>query len=209
MLLPTAITMFVLIHQRTLQKNYLALRAVTPPQSEPDNWLDVLMQTALHHINAHKPLLAVIEQQDALDTMLNAQLPLQACIKKELLLVLLDSVPADSDQLLWISTHGKIRGINATWNTHADTVPLSPSLPAWQQDALFFTAVTDALVLYAQSEHRSFTIIFKGTIVENMSAHQTQRYIKDCQKSSPASKKGETIHGSYRTQTGPHQHSAS
>jgi len=210
-LLPAAITLFVLIHQRTLQKNYLSLRTVHAQYPSPDNWLDVLMQTALININRNTSLYAVIEHQDSLETMLTTPLPLHAILKKELLVLLLDSITLDNEKYVWVTTQGLIRGINATWSSHTDAINTPKSLSEWQQDALFFTALTDAIVLHANCADRTFTIVAKGTIVENMTAHNAQRYIKHhyLPISCPSANKGETIHGSYRAQTDHKQQSAS
>lgn len=210
-LLPATITLFALIHQRTLQKNYLALRTVHAQQPLPDNWLDVLMQTALININRNTSLYAVIEHQDSLETMLTTSLPLHATLKKELLVLLLDSVTLDNEKYFWVTTRGLIRGINATWSNPIDAINTPKIRAEWQQDALFFTAVTDAIVLHANCTDRTFTIVAKGAIVENMTAHNAQRYIKNHYLAQPSSsaKKEESIHGSYRAQTDHKQQSVS
>lgn len=211
MLLPAAITMFVLIHQRTLQKNYIALKTVRPASLSSDNWLDALMQTALIKINANRPFLAIIEHQDALDTMLTTTMPLHATLKKELLVLLLDSLPTEQEHAVWLTTHGIIRGINAQWATSADVVNKPTELAPWQQDALFFTALTDAIVLYANNGNRTFTVVAKGKSIEHMTAQNAQRFIKQHHTASPAAKpnKGDTIHGYSHTQTNHRQQSMS
>ncbi|MCC7414747.1 MAG: hypothetical protein IT346_01510 [Epsilonproteobacteria bacterium] len=203
MLLPAAITMFVLIHQRTLQKNYIALKTVRSASLPSDNWLDALMQTALIKINANRPFLAIIEHQDALDAMLTTTMPLHATLKKELLVLLLDSMPAEQEYAVWLTMHGIIRGINAQWATSADVVNKSVELATWQQDALFFTALTDAVVLYANTRNRTFTLVAQGKSIEHMTAQSAQRFIKQHHTSSLSAKstKGDTIHGYCHTQT--------
>lgn len=209
--LPAAITMFVLVHQRTLQKNYLALRTVRPAELPPDNWLDVLMQTALITINSNKSFCAIIEHQDSLETMLTCALPLHATLKKELLMLLLDGVSVEQETGVWVTTQGIIRGINARWTTHSDATNTPTALAPWQQDALFFTSLTDALILYGNCANRTFTVVAQGTMHEHMTAHNAQRYIKQHHLSKPslATQKGETIHGSYRSQTDHKQQSLS
>lgn len=201
-MLPGILLMFVLIHQRTLQRNYLTLRSIIPAQIQTDDLLDVLIQTALASVNNNKPFWCIIEHKDSLATLLATPLPLQAVVTKELLTLLLENVTQETEKFLWITTRAELRGINASWTEHADTMSEQKALQSWQQDAIFFTSCTDAIVFYAECTSRTFTVISKGTMLEHMTAQNAHRFIKHHQTSVSSPKnQGETIHGSYRVRT--------
>jgi len=173
--LPAGILIFVLVHQRTLQKNFIALRNITPAHADTEDWLDVLMQTALVAINNNTPLLCVIEQRDALGTMLMTPLALRADIKKGLLTLLFESTSLDHNRLLWINNHGTLLGINASWRAPTDDTETSLD---WKHDALLYTAMTDAIVLRADPKTRTFDVIMHGTALENATAQRAHACIK-------------------------------
>jgi len=84
-------------------------------------------------------------------------------------------------KLVWLNDHGTLRGLNASWNILHDeywnTVDTA-EIPAWQQDALFFTAKTDAIILGINQKNRTFTIIARAQRFENIAAHHALKFLK-------------------------------
>ena len=159
---PAVLGAFVLVHQRTLQKNYIALQAITPLQHTNDNWLDHIMKTALSLINQDKPFWCIIEHKDSLKTMIKTDFAVDATITTTMLNLLLENTALRHDHCLWITTQGTICGINAAWNCPADTIFSDSTGLAWWQDAVFFTGLTDALMLYVDPSKRTCTIVVEG-----------------------------------------------
>lgn len=203
MFLPAAITIFVLIHQRTLQKNYVMLQSITSLQINNDDWLDQVMKTALSIINSNKPFWCIIEHKDSLKTMVKTDLVVDATVTKAMLSLLLENITLSHKKCLWITTQGTICGINATWSCPADAIFVDTIGLEWQQDAIFFTGLTDALMLYVDPCKRTCTIAAEGRIVENITAQEAYSYIKKHQRKPNVSKKKERfMHGSYSLRTG-------
>lgn len=209
-LLPATITMFVLVHQRTLQRNFIALRNIAPTYAATEDWLEVIMQTALTAMNSNKPFWCVIEQRDSLTPYVATPLSIHAPLKKDLLTMLVDSSTFDAEKFVWITSQGELKGINSSWQNHANTTLSNEAKTTWLQDALFFTSMTDALILYANQTTRTFTFVAGGTASENIYAHQAHLAVKRHQLLlNPSVNQGGTIHGSYRVRSSTTQQSQS
>lgn len=171
---PIAFMLFILFHQDLLQKNFIALAAInaTTPEQEND-WLETIIRACLVAINNNKTVYGVIEHRDSLASMLTTAMPLYADIQKNVLAMALESSSYDQEKLLWLTAQGKLLGINTTWNSNpADVVASNgiTTLALWQQEALFFTHKTDAIVFSINPTSRTFTLIAQGKIVEHVNA---------------------------------------
>lgn len=168
---------FILIHQKTLQKNFVGLRNVMPTNSTNQEWLELMMQTALININHNKELLLVIEHTDSLQDLLVTPLPLHAQIKKGFLDLLTESHYFNPATMLWLNSRGSVLGINAEWKI-AKEFYLTETQSTWKEEAIFFTAKTDAIIIKTNPAQRSFDLSISGKLIENMSADKTLFYIK-------------------------------
>ena len=97
--------LFALIHQETLQKNFVALCNITPARPTNSDWLDTMMQTALTTMNNHKNIVCIIERTQALDELIATPLPLRADITKGVLTVFLNSQVFEAEKMMCGSTH--------------------------------------------------------------------------------------------------------
>ena len=67
---PVALMLFILVHQETLQKNFISLKNASAPKILPTDWLEELLRTCLVAINNNKEVLCVIEHRNNLETFL-------------------------------------------------------------------------------------------------------------------------------------------
>jgi len=181
---PVAIVCLTLIHQKTLQKNFVTMRNMLPKQDEENvGWLDVIFRTCLIALNNNKQIHCVIERADSLKEIVTTPLALHADVKKELLDILFESSSYDSSKMLWVNAQGKILGINASWDEelHEEewTSPAAKQEHKWQQDALIFTAKTDALVFRVNPNKRSFDVVIQGKTFEQLSAANALKCISN------------------------------
>ncbi|HLW72761.1 MAG TPA: hypothetical protein VKR54_01815, partial [Candidatus Babeliales bacterium] len=159
---------FIVLHEKTLQRNLVTLCSIAPARIEHENWLDTLLSSSLAIINSNKSITVVIEHKNALDYFLTAPFSINADMDKNVLDIFLASSSYDEQKMVWIDISGKIRGINVTWNTTKNT----------QEDALFYTLQSDAIVFSAHPLSRTFTLIIKGKETKNLSAHHVRIMIK-------------------------------
>jgi hypothetical protein len=159
---PLLIMLFVLIHQETLQKNFVALCSITPARSTQSEWLETLMQTIVASMNNQQDIICIIERSQALDDLVSTALPIRTDINKELCNLLLTSHLFDTTGMIWLNTYGMLLGINTTFKSIPDELIHTDSLVSWKQHALFFTTKTDALLLKTHATARTLDIIVHG-----------------------------------------------
>jgi len=183
---PAIIMLFIIVHQEILQRNFVALRRITPAHTTTHNWLEALIQTCLIVINNNKSITCIIERNDNMHTFLHVPFIIHAPLHTALLEVLIDSDSYDQHKMVWVDAHGNLEGINATWrhalteqSNQEDLVQLSEG--NLLEDALLYTTKTDALIFTINPKTRTFTIIMQGNQLQKVSAHHActtiQKYL--------------------------------
>lgn len=194
---PVALLLFIVLHEKTLQRNLVTLCTITPTKIQPEDWLDTLLSSSLAVINTNKSITVIIEHQESLEHFLDAPFFINADIGKGILDILLSSTSYDEQKMVWIDTNGRVRGINVSWINHHEKMQLRPAHALYKENALFYTLQTDAIVFNAHHLSRNFTLIINGQETAHLSAHQVQTMIKK-QLSIKTSKKHK---GAYRENT--------
>lgn len=175
---PSIIMLFLMMHQEQLQKNFVALRRLTPARAASADWLEQLVRSCIVAVNNNKSLVCVIERDDSLEDFLTAPFIFNAELHSSTFDMLINTTYNDK-KLIWFNDRGTLRGINAAWNIpHDEFLNTNIEMPTWQQDALFFTAKTDAITLGIDLNDRSFTIITRGKSFEHIAAHNALKFIK-------------------------------
>jgi len=168
---PIVFLFFIIVHERTLQRNFIALsnRVPSPSQEKNNNWLEILMQSALITINDNKSITVIIEHTDSLDSYLATSFFINADLSKNLLDIFFSSIVYDTEKMIWITIHNKIKAIQVSWIT-PERKP--------RENALFYTSLNDCIVLITCPLTRTFTVIGNGKETTKLSAHQTNLLIK-------------------------------
>jgi hypothetical protein len=164
---PIALILFIVIHEKTLQRNFVALRTITPAKPLQEDWLDLLLSSALAALNNNKSISIVIENRDALDYFLQMPFFINAPLSKDMLTLLLSSSSYEEHKIVWVTCHGYIRGINATWHTQEN-----------KNNALFYSLQCDAIIIHSNQFTRSFTLIYNGIQIDDIPAHDIKHRIK-------------------------------
>lgn len=165
---PVALLLFIILHEKTLQRNLVTLRSLTPAQQVSQDWLEIVMSSCLTTINTNKTITIVIEQNDSLDHFLNAPFFINADINKDIFDILLSSPSYDDQKMIWITNKGQIRALNVSWISDQ----------AIKKEALFYTLQCDAIIVSAHPTLRTFTIINNGTETKNIAVHHMSGLIK-------------------------------
>lgn len=178
---PAVAMVFILVHQERLQKNFVALKNITPARRIQLDWLETLIRTCLRTINDKKEITCIIEQQNSLADFLETPLQFNARLEQGLLDILLASPTFDQQRMIWVNTHGQLVGINAAWVKQVESHNLDlqiKELPAWKQRAIFFTTKADAIVMHINPTSRTFDVVLNGMVVDRMHATKTLELIK-------------------------------
>src|SRR3984893_10089955 len=171
---PIALLLFIILHEKTLQRNVVALRSLTPAQHTSHDWVDIVISSCLAAINANKTITIVIERKDALDHFLQTPFFLNADISKDILDMLLSSSLYDEQKMIWITTSNKIKAFNTSWIV--------------DQEVLMHS---DTVILSANRINRMFTLTHSSVETKNISAHQVRSMLtKQLSVSLPSHHKG-------------------
>jgi hypothetical protein len=176
---PVALLIFIVLHEKTLQRNLVALCSITPARIEYEDWLDTLLSCSLATINANKAITVIIEHKEALDHFVTTPFSVNADLTKNVLDIFLNSSSYDENKMIWVTTSGKIRGINVTWNNVQEKYD-------------------GAIIFSAHPISRTFSLVMHGKETKNLSAHHVHTMIKK-QLSSLSS--SQWAKGAYREHT--------
>lgn len=168
---PIIIMLFMVIHQETLQRNFVALKNTPPIQPIHTNWLEIFMQGCLIAMNKNKTITCIIERTDSMQELVQAECTLNTPLNTLLMETILTSTTYSQDTMLWINDYGMLRGINTKWHTW-------PEHANWLDCACIYTAKTDVLILHCNPSTRSFTLVVDGNPIDNVNTQQIQHLLQ-------------------------------
>ena len=192
--LPIACTVFLIIHQNTLQKNFITLHALTPSQKPSVDWIELVIRAGLTAASDNKSLTCIIEKKQALETIIFSQQCISAPLSLDILRLITTSNLYNPHQMLWIDSHARVHAFNALWQKNSMTEWLSQEVQEqepWLRDALFFTTKTDALFIKLIPETRTFTLIANGKIIQKALAQHAFSAIRTYLGYTPHSLQGD------------------
>lgn len=188
---PVALLLFIVMHQKTLQHNFIALKNIQAPKAPTADWIETLLAHSLSSLNNNSPFYCVIEHTDALDSFIYSPLMIEAPLQKELLTFIKSSNAFNPDAMLWIDAHGMVRGVNCSWrvsfnNSGNNNLDKQNNLQNWLHDTLLHTSNSDLLAFFADPATHSFTLIHRGKIAHHLNAqhllYQLTKEYKNKQK---------------------------
>ena len=178
---PAIAMLFIILHQETLQKNFITMSNPAVPLDDKEHWINELITCSLTALNRHKDIIIVLERNDHLKSIIHSPYFIYAELKRDVFEILLEKQMPGNDQMIWINQQGKIVSINSSWKTQLDKDWLSRTtekMHMWKQQALHITNKTDALVLKINPLSRSFDIINQGKALQGMNADTVSTYLK-------------------------------
>lgn len=179
---PVAIMLFILLHQTTLQKNFITLKNIIPAETTFTDWPCEIIRSFLFAINNNKTIYCVIEKHDNLCDYISSKLILNANIDHDLINILHESNTFDQNKIIWINTSGQIIGINSffkesflehnknfTDNNFTEKTETDTSI-IFKKSAIILSKKTDALFFSLTPKQRKFDVIFKGDVFNNINS---------------------------------------
>ncbi len=180
-LCPLALTVFILLHQETIQKNFISLHAIRPVQQPSTDWIELIIRAALTSAGENKSVCYLLEKKDDLATFVTSSNPTEAPVSLPLLRLITTSALYDQDKMIWINASTKVHAYNADWIKNSVDAWLAQEVRAqeqWIQDALFFSTKLDALIVKSIPSTRTYTLIAGGKLMEHVSAQTACTTIK-------------------------------
>lgn len=186
------IMLFIIVHQNTLQKNFIALKNLSPTKNKNENWLQDFMRACLIAMNNKKEIIAVIEGNDSFENFINSSFTLKTSMTQELLNALINSPSFDNQKMIWVSCDGIFKGLNSTWCIDNDLLwseDNNQNIEKWKQDGILFSAKMDPLIFKTNINKRSFDIIVGGKLIEDIAPNNAiniiDQFVKKIQLSQP------------------------
>jgi len=178
-LYPTMIMLFILVHQKSLQKSFVTLKNLQPSQITNTTWLETLLRSCIIAANNKRQISCIIEGHDSLNELVSAPFEIKSKLQPELLDVLLNSASYDQHKMIWLSSTGILLGINTEWQLIDSIVDNRESeLDNWQKNCLLFTSKTDALAFRLNPINKTFDIVTEGTLLEKVPTDQTIKLMR-------------------------------
>lgn len=166
---PVGIMLFILLHQNSIQKNFIAAKNITPLSLEKLDWVEYLIKAILINTNSKKEIYCLIECQDAVSNFVTPQIKINTKIEKNNLEFLIESKQFNSKKFIWITHTGKIKSINTDWNLPENFfVNEDKKFTEWEQNSIKISSKTDAICIKSSSETQAFEIIAQGKLMENI-----------------------------------------
>lgn len=192
---PAMAMIFIILHQETLQKNFITFSNPAVPLDDKGHWINELVMCSLTALNRHKDIIIVLERNDHLKTIIHAPYFIYAELRRDVFEILLEKQLTGHEYMMWINQQGKIVSINSSWKTQLDeewVAQGAEQMHLWKKQALYITGKTDALVLKINPLSRSFDLVNHGKIIEGMNAEAVTTYLK---KQLSHSKRSEKVLG--------------
>lgn len=177
---PLAAMVFVLVHERTLQKSFITHTQLATIDTAGFNnhtllWPTAIIRSCLYTLNNGLSCTIVIERRNALTGLLDSEWPCRTAVTEQILMVYHTSSLYNPQQALWITDHGTLVSYTAH-PPHKNSIPFEArpvTVPAELEYYLALTIHTDAIVLWADPSQRTFTILVAGTAITNQTAERT------------------------------------
>lgn len=188
---PIFFTLLIVHHQKNFQKNFILSqqKPINPGQIPHKQWLEILVRSCLVASHHKKNITCIIERNDDISPLLEKPFTIDIAIQKQIIDMLLESAAYNDHKLIWVTQHGHLMSINASWS---DLVinelifnQISPQqLP--QEYAKVVTTKTDAMILHINTEQTFNFVAHQGKIVENLTIDQELKLIKKILHTKPA-----------------------
>jgi hypothetical protein len=210
---PIMLIFFIILHQNTLQKNFVTLKRAHKVAEEHVSWFEELTRACLGALNNNKEFICVIERNDQLQGLIEAPCVCYADLKKDIFDIFLEKHKCTPPSMVWINQSGKLVGINATWQLRFGEewiTPQATTIAQWKQDGIVITAKTDALIFKVTPLTRTFDLIIQGKLVEDLTADQAftilQHHVAPLKQTGNSKQaNGENHHFQTRTKNKPEQ----
>jgi hypothetical protein len=168
---PIMLTLFIILHQKSLQKNYVAARTLHSKEINQNSWAAHILSAAFKGLQYKKNFTFIIEGNDSLDEFISKPIELCSPIQPSLLTMIVESNLTQPNSIIQLSQYGKILGLNGQWQKKMDPLWLDKkheNYYAWEQEALYWSHHLDALIFQANAQTKTLTFIAHGTRISSL-----------------------------------------
>lgn len=168
---PGFLMILFLIHQNTLQKNFIALKKISPATKNENSWLDDFFRSCLNSMANNKQVTVIIESTESIQEFIKSEFNINAPINQDLTNILINSSSFDQNKMIYISSNGTLNSINCLWNMQNNDLLFTTNnstLNEWQQDSIIFSSKINCLIFKTYPAKRTLDIVLQGKLIENI-----------------------------------------
>lgn len=183
---PLILMLFILVHQQTLQKNFIAFKKIIPAKILiPNNWVESLIAACMTSPQKNQKLICILEGIDNLSDFLTSEFMINSVVSKPLLETVLNSQSCDNQKIIWLTQDGNLTAINASWNLNFTHANLTNST---FDNCLLLSQQIDLIYLEVDQKLHQFSLIAQGQLIKNLHTNDIikvlQQYIRKNQAHS-------------------------
>lgn len=189
---PVMITLAIIFHQRTLQKNYILFKSPSSVNSTDHDWVSVLISFFITRMHNKQPVYCLIEHSDILEALIAPAVRLNAPLSKQILEVINESSRYDDHHHLWITSNGTIKAINSTLHRLSEPTTTHEQIHEsdWHMYAFELSAVSDALIIRGDASSGTFEVIARQKCYRKLSSVELHAFIRSYQQYNRQSPEG-------------------
>ena len=184
--LPVCLVIFILLHQKTLQKNFVSFHAGKSSEKALKNeaWQEIVMRAALIASNKRKNCFFVIEKSNSLVDFLEVPYFLEVEIHKDFFNFIIEA--ADNSEHIFLINDKIIRSIQSKWKIlyTKESYDHSLKLNINESTGLVLSENIDCIILYTLQNKPGLNVIAQGTLAQNLSSVQATTLLKRYYKNS-------------------------
>jgi hypothetical protein len=165
---PWFILMLILFHQKMLQSNYIAYDKKMIQKIDTSTWIQVMIRALVRSMNSHQRLTLIIERTQSVSAYINCEARMNATLNDDIVTLIFEAHRNKKTLMMLLDDSGSIKAVPVSWDTHDVTNEPSDHL----HDALLVTAHNDTLVITTDIHQRTFNLIMKGVVTQQLSAAQ-------------------------------------
>lgn len=181
---PVIALLFIIMHERTLQKNFVSLHLATAPKATTgEHSVEILVQACLKGLNKRQAIIGVIQKNDRIDSFFPTASPLNAPISSEMIDLLLQG-STESPTVLVANSQGSIISLNPSQRLVRQSLHYKTDnnndqwLEQWITESVAITKKCDVLVFAVTATTRLFDVIYAGKYYDNVPATQALSLIR-------------------------------
>ncbi|BDC34288.1 hypothetical protein Noda2021_02460 [Candidatus Dependentiae bacterium Noda2021] len=168
---PIIITLFIVLHQEKIQKNFLAHKTKFSENPADDTWSKILIRECMLRLHNNQSTQCIIQTAYDISSLVDNPYPVNVKIIPGLITLIGTSTQVDSEKFLLFNSTGYLQGINVTiTSSQATSVN-------WIDNAHVLTSQLNILVFKTSTQTQTFDIVIAGELIFKKTASQTQEII--------------------------------
>lgn len=147
---------------------------ITPsrPSLENNSWLEHIIALSIQGFHEDISLTWIIDYAGELSNILHAEISLHVYTVPKLSTIIFHTIdPHTRTSTLWVNEHGYIIGINP-YKGITNTIPSADDMLMWSMHK-------GVIILQSHAPKRSYSIMHKGMVKDNLSSHHTYHLMKN------------------------------